>query len=155
LPHEQIDKIIEISKNVSLGSLAKIWQMLLKGTNEINYAPNAKVAMEMLLIRVCHASTMPSVKDLIAKIKSNSENAQNNSVGSAGVELKISNIETRGLKTQKESGQFQDMEEEGVQSFQLGVDASEESDSDQNEVADGGDLINDIFNQFPGAKVIK
>jgi DNA polymerase-3 subunit gamma/tau len=65
LPEEQTVKILEIANNVSISSLTKIWQMLLKGINEINYSSNQKTAMEMLLIRVCYASILPNINQII------------------------------------------------------------------------------------------
>jgi len=73
LPEEQAIRILEIANNVSISSLTKIWQMLLKGINEINYSSNQKIAMEMLLIRVCHASTLPNINQITKHIDTTKE----------------------------------------------------------------------------------
>ncbi|MFC1659558.1 DNA polymerase III subunit gamma/tau [Pseudomonadota bacterium] len=128
LPHEQINRIVEISKNVSLGSLAKIWQMLLKGINEINYAPGQRVAMEMLLIRICHASTLPNVKDIVAKMNTGeyiSTSPESLSSGSKAVQRQSDFLSKNNGKK-----------------------------PDQKNNVQNSDLINDIFNQFSDAKIV-
>jgi DNA polymerase-3 subunit gamma/tau len=141
LPHEQVNKILEISKNVSLGSLAKIWQMLLKGLNEINYAPNAKVAMEMLLIRVCHTSNLPSVKDLIEKI-----NAIDTSESRLQEQTKTQESDVANKDAQDPlHNNACDSEQESSMFDSFGNNREEKNNN----------LINDIFSQFPGAQIVE
>ena len=40
---------------LSMGSLGRIWQMLLKGIAEVEAAPDRNAAAEMVLIRLCYA----------------------------------------------------------------------------------------------------
>ncbi|MBI3419333.1 MAG: DNA polymerase III subunit gamma/tau [Proteobacteria bacterium] len=49
--------------------LARSWQMLLKGMQEIPYAPDAHKALEMVLIRLAYAANLPSPADLVKKIQ--------------------------------------------------------------------------------------
>lgn len=70
LSHNQMERVVNFAEKISLGSLTRIWQLLLKGTQEISFAPKQKIAMEMLLIRICYASNLPSLEKIVAKFKS-------------------------------------------------------------------------------------
>jgi len=60
--------IIQISQKISLGSLARIWQMLLKGSNEINFSSSPKMAFEMLMVRICHLVALPKLQDVLLNL---------------------------------------------------------------------------------------
>ncbi len=57
----------EIAEKLSLPILTKIWQMLLKGLNEAQIAPNGLQAVEMVIIRLIHSSNLPVPEDIIKK----------------------------------------------------------------------------------------
>lgn len=59
----------ELSDKLSVPVLGRTWQMLLKGTREVDMAPNRKAAVEMVLIRLCYVSDLPSPDELIKQIK--------------------------------------------------------------------------------------
>lgn len=61
----QQEKISEIAANISLSSLTRIWQMLLKGNAEINFSSSPKMAFEMLLVRICHLIALPNLKEVL------------------------------------------------------------------------------------------
>ena len=44
--------------------------MLLKGVGEVETAPDRRAAAEMVLIRLCHVSDMPTPADLIRRLAS-------------------------------------------------------------------------------------
>ncbi len=54
----------EFSEKLAMPVLARTWQMLLKGMEEIARAGNALMAAEMLLIRLAHVSDMPTPDEL-------------------------------------------------------------------------------------------
>ncbi|MBX2806496.1 MAG: DNA polymerase III subunit gamma/tau, partial [Hyphomicrobiales bacterium] len=54
-----------IAERLSVAALARAWQMLLKGLDEVARAPRGISAAEMLLIRMCHASGLPSPEDIV------------------------------------------------------------------------------------------
>ena len=58
----------ELSQSLSLASLARIWQMLLKGLGEVQTAPIPLQAAEMALIRLAYASDLPSPAELIQRL---------------------------------------------------------------------------------------
>lgn len=53
--------------------LSKIWQMLIKGISEIQYANVPIDALEMILMRVAYSANMPTPDELIKEIKKNSD----------------------------------------------------------------------------------
>ncbi|MDI2111930.1 DNA polymerase III subunit gamma/tau [Commensalibacter nepenthis] len=66
----------ELADKLSVPVLGRTWQMLLKGTREVDMAPNRKAAVEMVLIRLCYVSDLPSPDELIKQIKNGGGNAQ-------------------------------------------------------------------------------
>ena len=67
-------KLKNIATNISLSSLTRAWQMLLKGNSEINYSPSQKIAFEMLLLRICHLQALPELKNILLHIDNSSQN---------------------------------------------------------------------------------
>jgi DNA polymerase-3 subunit gamma/tau len=45
--------------------LARLWQMLLKGVTELRMAPSPLSALEMLLVRVAYAASLPTPSEVI------------------------------------------------------------------------------------------
>lgn len=60
----------EMAKKLSMPVLTRAWQMLLKGINETVYAPSAKQAAEMLLIRLAYAAELPPPAEIIGSLGS-------------------------------------------------------------------------------------
>lgn len=60
----------EMAKKLSMSVLTRTWQMLLKGINETVYAPSAKQAAEMLLIRLAYAAELPPPAEIIGSLGS-------------------------------------------------------------------------------------
>ena len=54
----------EFADKLAMPVLARSWQMLLKGMEEISRANNALTAAEMLLIRMAHVADMPAPEEL-------------------------------------------------------------------------------------------
>jgi DNA polymerase III subunit gamma/tau len=55
----------------------RLWQLLLKGLNDVNTAPSPIDAAEMVLLRIQHAAHMPDPADILARL-------QNGSIVAAG-----------------------------------------------------------------------
>lgn len=62
----------ELSASCSLGILSKIWQMLIKGISELNMAPSAVEALEMILLRVAYSASLPTPYEILNDVKKNS-----------------------------------------------------------------------------------
>jgi DNA polymerase-3 subunit gamma/tau len=61
----QQQKIKEIANKISLSSLSRLWQMLLKGHLELAQATSQKMVFEMLLARICHLAALPNLQQVL------------------------------------------------------------------------------------------
>ncbi len=68
LPEAERTRGAELADRLSVPSLARAWQMLLKGVGEVEIAPDRRAAAEMVLIRLCHVADMPPPGDLIRRL---------------------------------------------------------------------------------------
>ncbi len=59
----------EFADKLAMPVLARAWQMLLKGMDEVSRANNALMAAEMLLIRMAHIADMPTPEALARLVK--------------------------------------------------------------------------------------
>lgn len=57
------------AKSLAAGQLHRLWQLLLKGYDEVKTAPDPLVAAQMALLRVMHAAEMPDPGGLIRKLE--------------------------------------------------------------------------------------
>ncbi|HQS95193.1 MAG: DNA polymerase III subunit gamma/tau [Novosphingobium sp. 17-62-19] len=57
------------AKVLSAGQLHRLWQLLLKGYEEVKGAPDPLVAAQMALLRVMHAADMPDPGGLLKKLE--------------------------------------------------------------------------------------
>jgi DNA polymerase-3 subunit gamma/tau len=53
---------------LSWGTIHRLWQMLLKGLQDVDAAPDPREAAEMALLRLIHAADMPDPASLVAKL---------------------------------------------------------------------------------------
>ena len=68
LPENERVRGAELADKVSVPTLARCWQMLLKGLGEVEAAPDRRAAAEMVLIRLCHVADLPSPGDLVKQL---------------------------------------------------------------------------------------
>lgn len=69
IPEEQ-ERVKQFASKLSIAVLARIWQMLLKGFDELKKVPNVLSAVEMILIRLSYVGMMPGPMEMIQKIES-------------------------------------------------------------------------------------
>jgi DNA polymerase-3 subunit gamma/tau len=55
---------------IAMASLARVWQLLLKGLSEVSQAPNPAMAAEMVLVRIAYAADLPEPASLAADFAS-------------------------------------------------------------------------------------
>ena len=65
----QEERIENLANSLSMPTLAKTWQILLKGLGEVNAAPNPQKAAEMIVMRLTYAADLPDPADLVKKLK--------------------------------------------------------------------------------------
>jgi len=82
--------ISTLAGKLSLAVLSKMWQMLIKGISELNMAPSAVEALEMILLRVAYSASLPTPIELLNEVKKNSSNIVKSSASPA-VEIEKKN----------------------------------------------------------------
>ena len=68
LPETERTRGAEIADRLTVPTLARAWQMLLKGVGEVETAPDRRAAAEMVLIRLCYVSDVPTPGDLVRRL---------------------------------------------------------------------------------------
>ena len=57
-----------MARALGWGTIHRLWQMLLKGLQDVEIAPDPREAAEMALLRLIHAADMPDPAALIARL---------------------------------------------------------------------------------------
>lgn len=63
------NRAVTMAQKTGIPALGRVWQILLKGLSEVQYAPNAQAAAEMVLIRLCFAADLPDPAALVKQVK--------------------------------------------------------------------------------------
>jgi DNA polymerase-3 subunit gamma/tau len=70
LPNDQAQRLAALGAAVSAGSLARVWQMLLKAYDEVRRAPDPAAAAEMAIVRLAYASDLPGPEEALKRLQS-------------------------------------------------------------------------------------
>src|SRR4051794_28269182 len=65
---EERESAAGMARQLSWGTIHRLWQMLLKGLQDVEIAPDPREAAEMALLRLIHAADMPDPASLVAKL---------------------------------------------------------------------------------------
>jgi DNA polymerase III subunit gamma/tau len=65
---EERESAAEMAQKLGWGTIHRLWQMLLKGLQDVEIAPDPREAAEMALLRLIHAADMPDPAALMAKL---------------------------------------------------------------------------------------
>jgi len=86
LPELERTRGAALSQALSIPYLGRLWQMLLKGLQEVDTAPDKRAGAEMILIRLCHVSDLPPPGELIKRLTEGADGGSHGgpSGGSAG-----------------------------------------------------------------------
>ncbi len=68
LPEAERVRGAALADTLSMASLGRAWQMLLKGIAEVEQAPDRRAAAEMVLIRLCYVSELPPPGELVRRL---------------------------------------------------------------------------------------
>jgi DNA polymerase-3 subunit gamma/tau len=68
LPEAERIRGAALADRLSVPVLSRAWQMLLKGVGEVETAPDRRAAAEMVLIRLCHVSELPTPGELARRL---------------------------------------------------------------------------------------
>jgi DNA polymerase-3 subunit gamma/tau len=65
---EERETALEMAAKLSWGTIHRLWQMLLKGLQDVAVAPDPREAADMALLRLIHAADMPDPATLMARL---------------------------------------------------------------------------------------
>jgi len=66
---EMVARLTALAGALSMPTLGRAWQIVLKGINEVQGAPQPRAALEMLLIRLAYAADLPDPGELLKRLK--------------------------------------------------------------------------------------
>lgn len=66
---QERDRCVTLAGSLAVPVLGRIWQILLKGINEVQYATNPQAAAEMVMIRLCYAADLPDPATLLKQLQ--------------------------------------------------------------------------------------
>ncbi len=69
LPKDQAARLTAVGTQASAGTLARVWQMLLRAHDEARRAPDPKAAVEMAIIRLCYAADLPGPEEALKALR--------------------------------------------------------------------------------------
>ncbi|MET0168979.1 MAG: DNA polymerase III subunit gamma/tau [Aliihoeflea sp.] len=70
ISQEERQRGSEMAEGLSIRVLSRTWQMLVKGIGEVQTASRPVSAAEMVLIRIAHASTLPTLDEALKSLES-------------------------------------------------------------------------------------
>ena len=69
LPKDQAQKLTALGAVMSAGTLARVWQMLLRALDEVRRAPNPADAVEMAIVRLAYAADLPGPEEALKALR--------------------------------------------------------------------------------------
>ncbi len=69
LPNDQAQKLAALGAALSAGTLARVWQMLLKALDEVRRAPSPADAVEMAIVRLAYAADLPGPEEALKALR--------------------------------------------------------------------------------------
>ncbi len=84
----------EMAERLSVPVLTRAWQLLLKGLSEVQAAPIALSAVEMVLVRLAYASTLPPPGELIRRLTDAGEAADRPAAAAETEPVETAPVET-------------------------------------------------------------
>ena len=128
---EEIKLAEKLSSKTDTIILTTLWQILFKGIDELRVASEPITSLEMLLLRACHMSILPSPDTLIKSVlDSGSDNM-----------MHVYNVEKKSVLKMPEKSEIMDKPQSNVENTE-----TERSDSS---------AVKEILDIFPGATVKK
>ncbi len=84
LPEMERSRGGALAERLSVPVLGRLWQMLLKGTQEVEQAADRRAAAEMVLIRLCYAADLPAPGELVRRLSEGSPSGPVRTAAPAG-----------------------------------------------------------------------
>jgi DNA polymerase-3 subunit gamma/tau len=83
LPEAERARGSALADMLSIPYLGRLWQMLLKGIQEVDAAPERRAAAEMILIRLCHVADLPPPGELLKRLTEGASTAPSGGASTA------------------------------------------------------------------------
>ena len=83
LPGDQARRLADVGAAASAGNLSRVWSMLLKAHDEVRRAPQPNMAVEMALIRLAYAASLPGPEEALKRLQSGEFSGNTASAGTA------------------------------------------------------------------------
>lgn len=81
---QERDRAVGLAQGLSIPALGRVWQILLKGISEVQYAGNPQAAAEMVIIRLCYAANLPDPATLLKRLQDGTVVSAGTSAARAG-----------------------------------------------------------------------
>jgi len=78
------DRAAALAERLGMAQLARAWQVLLKGYGEVQAAPRAIAAAEMVLVRLAYAADLPSPAEVIAQVRADEARSHDGAPSAGG-----------------------------------------------------------------------
>ena len=156
LSEEYESKLKKISNHISLASLSRIWQMLLKGVEELKLCERPDIAAEMLIMRLAYATDFPDLRDFVKNIKKNEKKCLTEDKECIGFKPKkdVSNFNgVSGLSADKNADIDKNFEKDGKR--HLIQNSEDTSPGEENDISSSKSLLDAALQIFPEAKLEK
>jgi DNA polymerase-3 subunit gamma/tau len=69
MPEAERTRGASLAGRLSMPALARAWQLLLKGLGEVQQAPQAQQALEMVIVRLAYAADLPTPGEMIRQLQ--------------------------------------------------------------------------------------
>ena len=89
---EERDSAADMGQQLSWGTIHRLWQMLLKGLQDVEVAPDPREAAEMALLRLIHAAEMPDPASLLQRLSGEGAVVSPTTAPSAKVETPMARV---------------------------------------------------------------
>ena len=66
--NSNVPQLVDLAKTTSLAALTRVWQMLVKGSEELKFCDCPEIVLEMIIMRICYASTLPDLHEVIEQV---------------------------------------------------------------------------------------
>ncbi|OQY10657.1 MAG: hypothetical protein B6I28_00610 [Fusobacteriia bacterium 4572_132] len=105
LPNEEIERLLELSKNISSNNLLRIIEILIDRDNSMKYSNNARVSLEITLLKALNSNfelSLSSLVDRVEKLEKKHKNLESQNI-SFNKEIKTNNLKSNEPDCAKES----------------------------------------------------
>ena len=59
-------RLKNLAQKISIAALSRVWQMLLKGVRELKISDHQEIVLEMIIVRIAYASTLPDLEEILS-----------------------------------------------------------------------------------------